>query len=172
MRCRSVSRCRRGSSWRPGLLQRLLTSRYPTDCCAQDSRSSKIDYIDLITEFSAHSINDRLYRPNDSHWNIAGNELAARLILQHVSAQLRPVDKSDVRFTPKNGHWPDRRLNSSGQDFIKILRGWSTNYPSWEFWPPPSRRLREQTLGDRLRLINAAPRSRGSTPGQHCRSST
>ena len=53
----------------------------------------KIDYIDLTTEFSNHSINDRLYRPNDSHWNIAGNELAARLILQHVSAQLRPVDK-------------------------------------------------------------------------------
>jgi hypothetical protein len=133
----------------------------------------KIDYIDLLTEFSAHSLNDRLYRPNDSHWNIAGNELAARLILQHVSAQLRPVDKSHVRFTPKNGHWPDRRLNSSGQDFIKILRGWSTNYPSWEFWPhPPSRRLREQTLGDRLRLINAAPRSRASTPGQHGRSST
>jgi hypothetical protein len=64
----------------------------------------KIDYIDLLTEFSAHSLNDRLYRPNDSHWNIAGNELAARLILQHVSAQLRPVDKSDVRFTPKSGH--------------------------------------------------------------------
>ena len=62
----------------------------------------KIDYIDLLTEFSNHSINDRLYRPNDSHWNIAGNELAARLILQHVSAQLRPVDKSDVRFTPKS----------------------------------------------------------------------
>ncbi len=53
----------------------------------------KIDYIDLTTEFSAHSLNDRLYRPNDSHWNIAGNELAARLILQHVSAQLRPVDQ-------------------------------------------------------------------------------
>jgi hypothetical protein len=51
----------------------------------------KINYIDLTTEFSAHSLNDRLYRPNDSHWNIAGNELAARLILQHVSAQLRPV---------------------------------------------------------------------------------
>ena len=64
----------------------------------------KIDYIDLLTEFSAHSLNDRLYRPNNSHWNIAGNELAARLILQHVSAQLRPVDKSDVRFTPKSGH--------------------------------------------------------------------
>ena len=53
----------------------------------------KVDYIDLITEFSAHSLYDRLYRPNDDHWNIAGNELAARIILQHLSAQLRPVDK-------------------------------------------------------------------------------
>ena len=48
----------------------------------------KIDYIDLITEFSAKSLDKRLYRPNDSHWNIAGNELAARLILQHLSANL------------------------------------------------------------------------------------
>jgi hypothetical protein len=48
----------------------------------------KIDYIDLITQFSAKSLDKRLYRPNDSHWNIAGNELAARLILQHLSAQL------------------------------------------------------------------------------------
>src|SRR5262245_15889302 len=51
----------------------------------------KIDYIDLITEFSAHSLNDKLYRRNDSHWNIAGNALAAQLILEHVSAQLGPV---------------------------------------------------------------------------------
>jgi hypothetical protein len=48
----------------------------------------KIDYIDLITEFSGKSLDQRLYRPNDSHWNIAGNELASRLILQHLSAQL------------------------------------------------------------------------------------
>ena len=48
----------------------------------------KIDYIDLTPEFSSRSLDGRLYRPNDSHWNIAGNELAARLILQHVSAQL------------------------------------------------------------------------------------
>ena len=172
MRCRSVSRCRRGSSSRPALLQRLLTFTLPDGLLRARLRGRiKIDYIDLITEFSAHSINDGLPIPTDSHWNIAGNELAARLILQHVSAQLRPVDKSDVRFTPKNEHRPDGRLNSSGQDFIKILRGWSTNYPSWEFGPP-SRRLREQTLSNRLRLINAAPRSRGSTPGQHCRSST
>ena len=66
------------------LPNRLLRARF---------EELKIDYIDLTTEFSARSLNDRLYRPNDSHWNIAGNALAARLILQHVSAQLRAVDK-------------------------------------------------------------------------------
>jgi hypothetical protein len=66
------------------LPNRLLRARF---------EELKIDYLDLLTEFSAHSLNDRLCRPNDSHWNIAGNELAARLILQHVSAQVRPVDK-------------------------------------------------------------------------------
>src|SRR5262249_31700076 len=53
----------------------------------------EIDYIDLLTEFSADSLNERLYRPNDSHWNIAGNALAARLIWQHVSAQLGAVHR-------------------------------------------------------------------------------
>ena len=53
----------------------------------------RIDYIDLLTEFSTHSLNERLYRRNDSHWNIAGNALAARLIWQHVSTQLGAVDK-------------------------------------------------------------------------------
>jgi hypothetical protein len=48
----------------------------------------KIDYLDLTAEFSSRSLNGRLYRPNDTHWNIAGNELAARVISQHVSAQL------------------------------------------------------------------------------------
>jgi SGNH hydrolase-like domain, acetyltransferase AlgX len=66
------------------LPNRLLRTRF---------EELKIDYIDLTTEFSDHSLNDRLYRPNDSHWNIAGNQLAARLILQHVSAQLGSIDK-------------------------------------------------------------------------------
>jgi len=50
-----------------------------------------IDYIDLTAEFSAHSLNEKLYRRNDSHWNIAGNALAARLIVQHLSARLGVV---------------------------------------------------------------------------------
>ncbi len=51
----------------------------------------KIDYLDLTAEFSAGSRNKRLYRPNDSHWNIAGKALAARLISKHVAAQLGPT---------------------------------------------------------------------------------
>jgi hypothetical protein len=61
------------------LPNRLLHARF---------ENLNIDYIDLLTEFSAHSLSDRLYRPNDGHWNIAGNALAARLIMQHLSAQL------------------------------------------------------------------------------------
>ena len=68
-----------GASFDFALPNRLLHAKFD---------EFKIDYIDLITEFSAKSLDKRLYRPNDSHWNIAGNELAAGLILQHLSAQL------------------------------------------------------------------------------------
>jgi hypothetical protein len=30
-----------------------------------------------------------LYKPNDTHWNIAGNKLAARILAEHLSKQLR-----------------------------------------------------------------------------------
>src|SRR5262249_3697482 len=61
----------------------------------------KIDYIDLITEFSAKSLDRRLYRPYDSHWNIAGNELAAGLIFQHLSAQLGSPAKPSIVSVPR-----------------------------------------------------------------------
>ena len=48
----------------------------------------RIDFIDLQPEFSNHSINERLYRRSDIHWNIAGNALAAELISHHLSSQL------------------------------------------------------------------------------------
>jgi len=53
----------------------------------------EIDHMDLTPEFIGRPLEEVLYRPNDSHWNIAGNALAARLIWQHVSAQLRTIDK-------------------------------------------------------------------------------
>ncbi|QNH56893.1 SGNH/GDSL hydrolase family protein [Limnospira indica] len=43
-----------------------------------------INYIDLLDDFRQVSQTTRLYRPNDSHWNIAGNALAAELITKHL----------------------------------------------------------------------------------------
>jgi hypothetical protein len=53
----------------------------------------EIDHMDLTPEFIGRPLEEVLYRPNDSHWNIAGNALAARLIWQHVSAQLGTIAK-------------------------------------------------------------------------------
>ncbi|MGA6940839.1 MAG: hypothetical protein WBZ27_02290, partial [Pseudolabrys sp.] len=60
-----------------------------------------------------------------STWSI----LCCRLMhVPHTGCNVRFGSKAEsaqahVRFTPNSGHRPDRRLNSSGQDFIKILRG-------------------------------------------------
>jgi hypothetical protein len=48
----------------------------------------KIDHIDLLPEFRDAAAGARLYVRNDTHWNIKGNELASRLILVHLQAQL------------------------------------------------------------------------------------
>jgi hypothetical protein len=48
-----------------------------------------IDHLDLLPSFREATTNTRLYRRNDTHWNIKGNELAAQIILKHLLAQLR-----------------------------------------------------------------------------------
>jgi SGNH hydrolase-like domain, acetyltransferase AlgX len=45
----------------------------------------RIDHIDLLPDFrKAAASGSRLYRRNDTHWNIKGNVLAAELILRHL----------------------------------------------------------------------------------------
>jgi len=39
-----------------------------------------IESLDLLAPFAEASASERLYRPNDDHWNLAGNALAARLL--------------------------------------------------------------------------------------------
>jgi hypothetical protein len=48
--------------------QRLLTERL---------RRDDIDFVDLLPAFRARAPTQRLYRPLDSHWNLAGNQLAS-----------------------------------------------------------------------------------------------
>jgi len=47
-------------------------------------RDSGIDVLDLLEGFRAESRQRRLYKPQDTHWNIAGNRLAAELIARHL----------------------------------------------------------------------------------------
>jgi len=43
-----------------------------------------IETLDLYDSFVAASAQRRLYRQRDTHWNIAGNHLAASLIAAHI----------------------------------------------------------------------------------------
>ena len=75
----------RGVIAKSGLSPTVFNFLLPNRQLRASLEELKIDYVDLITGMSAHSPGDRLYRRNDSHWNIAGNELAAQLIFQHLA---------------------------------------------------------------------------------------
>ncbi|MDJ1185483.1 SGNH/GDSL hydrolase family protein [Roseofilum casamattae] len=60
----------------------------PNRLLAESFSELNINYIDLLQPFQAASETTRLYRPNDSHWNIAGNHLAAEIISEAILQQL------------------------------------------------------------------------------------
>ena len=43
-------------------------------------KQQNIEVLDLYDAFSVAAASTALYKPNDSHWNIAGNKLAAETI--------------------------------------------------------------------------------------------
>jgi hypothetical protein len=47
-----------------------------------------IGFFDLLGNFSTASAQMNLYKPNNSHWNIAGNELAASILARYISNQI------------------------------------------------------------------------------------
>jgi hypothetical protein len=53
-----------------------------------------IDHIDLYKYFAEVSKGQRLYKPTDTHWNIAGNQLAASIIQIYLSKYLK--NKADI----------------------------------------------------------------------------
>lgn len=52
----------------------------PTKRLTEQLRTNKIQYIDMLDAFKTGSTTARLYKPSDSHWNINGNEFAAKLL--------------------------------------------------------------------------------------------
>jgi hypothetical protein len=57
----------------------------PNTILRERLRAHRIDYLDLLDPFLSVSTQTSLYRINDSHWNIAGNKLAAELIAGYLS---------------------------------------------------------------------------------------
>ncbi len=49
-----------------------------------------IDNIDLYEYFASSS--QQLYRPRDTHWNIAGNQLAANIIQEFIRMYVTPKE--------------------------------------------------------------------------------
>jgi hypothetical protein len=54
-----------------------------------------VDHLDLLESFLANSLQMNLYRPNDAHWNIAGNKLAANLLARYVSEHVKQVQANN-----------------------------------------------------------------------------
>jgi hypothetical protein len=50
-----------------------------------------IDHLDLLPPFRDATQRARLYRRNDTHWNIAGNRLASELIFDHLRPQFGSI---------------------------------------------------------------------------------
>ncbi len=61
-----------------------LDFRLPNRMLHEAFENNNIEYIDLMDEFIAASSQTRLYKPNDTHWNIAGNQFAAEVLFQKI----------------------------------------------------------------------------------------
>jgi len=81
-------------------LQRELTANFadygagevdflrPYRLLVESLEASGIDVIDLLEPFSVHHRPDHpLYKPRDTHWNIAGNRLAAEVIAARIATR-------------------------------------------------------------------------------------
>ncbi|MEM7015890.1 MAG: SGNH/GDSL hydrolase family protein [Pseudomonadota bacterium] len=67
----------------------------PNRWLAEAFEADNIAYLDPLEPFKQATMLNTLYKPRDTHWNIAGNELAAALLYQHLSlhnnlSKLRP----------------------------------------------------------------------------------
>jgi len=60
----------------------------PNTVLAGKLKKSGIDYLDLYEYFAKESKQKALYKPRDTHWNIAGNQLAANVIQDYLTHYL------------------------------------------------------------------------------------
>ena len=76
--------------------------------------SEKIPYVDMLERFRQAGRQERLYRLRDSHWNQAGNRLAAAILQE----SLTPVIEAHFRSGTTNGRASRYRLPSAYQTCV------------------------------------------------------
>ncbi len=69
---------------RLGTLPEDYDLRQPQDVALEWCESTGIDCLDLLPALDQASRDARQYKPRDTHWNYAGNALAARVLLDHL----------------------------------------------------------------------------------------
>lgn len=67
----------------------LIDFKLPNRLLQAELQQANIDSIDLLDEFIKVSKQKRLYKPLDTHWNIAGNQLAADIIQQQLTEKIK-----------------------------------------------------------------------------------
>lgn len=73
-------------------LQRLpYNLDFANDWMHQQLKKAGMPYIDLLEPFRKKAQHQVLYRPNDSHWNIAGNALAAQILADSMPVLFRKI---------------------------------------------------------------------------------
>lgn len=59
----------------------------PNKLLSQEFEKYNINYIDVLDEFQAAASQKHLYKPNNTHWNISGNQLAAEAVTNYLQAE-------------------------------------------------------------------------------------
>ncbi len=62
----------------------------PNRILSEELNKLSIDNIDLYESFASSS--QQLYKPRDTHWNIAGNQLAANIIQEYIRLYVTPQE--------------------------------------------------------------------------------
>jgi lysophospholipase L1-like esterase len=66
-----------------------LDFRQPNRFLEERLTAAGIDHLDLLDRFVSAAAAGPLYKPNDSHWNLAGNRLAAEALADFLAPRLK-----------------------------------------------------------------------------------
>jgi hypothetical protein len=67
-----------------GLAPNSIDLSFPNQLVGKFLQQNHIHCLDMVPEFQEQSRSTALYRINDTHWNEAGNKLAAEMILNFL----------------------------------------------------------------------------------------